>query len=193
MPGTTPLYGFRYQLPGDPPDGASLGLNLATDVENTIASNLGGIMCELVQQTAQTGWATGAAVPLTFLGGGSEVVDTGAFHEIAGPVSRITIGKKLGWWEVSGVYVPLNSTNSQSVRAYLQKNGTPIPGTFAGFLYGASTTIVAVTVPRFLVQATVATDYVEIVGQQNLSTGTGGTVVSAPASSSFTAVWKSPN
>lgn len=32
----TPIYGLRYQVPSDSPDGATLGLNLASDVEDEL-------------------------------------------------------------------------------------------------------------------------------------------------------------
>lgn len=38
MPDETPIYGFRFQELNDPPDGPSLGEDLATDIENKISS-----------------------------------------------------------------------------------------------------------------------------------------------------------
>ena len=38
MPGTTPVYGFRYQLLSDAPHGPNLGLQGFTDVENKIVT-----------------------------------------------------------------------------------------------------------------------------------------------------------
>lgn len=37
MPGTTAIYGLRYQEPNDAPNGAALGANLAADVESQLA------------------------------------------------------------------------------------------------------------------------------------------------------------
>lgn len=191
MPGTTPTLALRYQLPGDPPDGANLGLNLATDTENAILADRVGVMCQLIQQSAQSGWATGVATAITF-GASSETVDTGAFHDTSTNTTRIVIGKKLGWWRLSGVYVPVNSANTGAVRGYYAKNGTALVGSMGGFNL-AATAVGGVVVPTFLVQATVATDYVELIGQQFISSGTGGTVIASPAASSFTAIWHCPN
>jgi hypothetical protein len=165
MPGTTPTLALRYQLPGDPPDGDDLGLNLATDVENAILADRVGVMCQLVQQTTQTGWATNTPTAITF-GSGSEIVDTGTFHDTGSNTSRIVIGKKLGWWKVSGVYCPLSSSTTTAARCYLAKNGTAVSGTLAG-PYMAGAGVIGIAIPPFL--------------------------NSAPAVCSLTAVWHCPS
>lgn len=59
MPGTTANYGFRYQLPADPPDGAALGKNLAEDVDAAMLAQLTALR-PLVNQrsTASAGITT---------------------------------------------------------------------------------------------------------------------------------------
>lgn len=54
MAGTTPVYGFRYQSLADSPNGASLGQNGFTDVENKIVT-MDATIAALVTPTAVGG------------------------------------------------------------------------------------------------------------------------------------------
>jgi hypothetical protein len=147
-------------------------------------------MCHLVQTIAQTGWTSATLNAVTF-GSGSEVIDTDGMHDTGSNTSRIVIGNRLGWWEISGVYVPVNQNANTNLRAVLRKNGSDINGSFSGlYVSSPGTAFVGVTTPRVLVQATSVTDYVELMGYQTAASGTIGTAVNTYVTSSLTAVWR---
>lgn len=144
-------------------------------------------MCHIVQQTVQTGWTTNTLTPVTF-GASSEVIDTGTFHDTGSNTSRIVIGKKLGWWAVSGSFCPAANGSATSMRGVLGKNGSAIQGSFAGgppfnIFWGITTNTV-------LVEATAAADYVELFGLVISASGTLGTSVNSYVASSLTAIWQ---
>ena len=143
----------------------------ASDVNPTIDACL----CHLVQQAQQTGWTSATATAVTF-GAGSEVVDTDSLHDTGSNTSRIVIGKRLGWWEVSGVYCPPSNSATTLVRAILYRNGALIPGSFAGLPFASTTALIGVATPTVEVEATAVTDYVELMGYQTAASGTIGTV-----------------
>lgn len=144
-------------------------------------------MCCVVQQAAQTGWTTGAATAVTF-GVGSEVVDTDSLHNESSNTSRIVIGGKLGWWQISGNFCPATNAAATSLRSILYLNGVAINGSFGGAT-GASS-FLGVPTPAITVRATSATDYVELYGLVVAASGTLGTSISAPyVASSLTAIY----
>jgi hypothetical protein len=193
MPGTTAVFGLRYQVAADSPEGDDLGKNLADDTEAALLAERQTAMCQLVQQTAQTGWTSGTSTAVTF-GASSETVDTGTFHDTGSNTSRIVIGKKLGWWQVGGVYAPATNTASSYIRASIGFNGSVVAGSTGGILISGAAGFVAVSSGNILVQAVSATDYVELLGYQIAGSGTVGTGISAPLIvSSLTAVWKRPS
>lgn len=188
--GTTTTYAFRYPGLSDSPNVPQSVQNLATDLDNATFAK--PPCCWLVQQSAQTGWTTATPTAVTF-GASSEVIDTDALHDTGSNTSRIVIGKKLGWWEVGGVYCTPGNSNTVAVRAYLYFNGSPITGGVGGFNPATGTTIQAVVTPTILVQATSVTDYVELYGWQTAGAGTLGTAISGPVAPSFLATWKRPS
>lgn len=146
----------------------------AADLNSTVPS-----ICHCVAQTAQTGWTTQTPTAITF-GTGSTVVDTDAIHSESSNTSRFVIGKRLGWWEVSGVYAAASSTTAAAfLRAILYKNGSAIFGSFNG-VQGAANVFIGLTTPTIQVEATASTDYIELYGYES-QTGTPiGTAVSSP-------------
>lgn len=151
-------------------------------------------VCHLIQPSGQTqsGWTNGAATAVTF-GTGSTILDTEGAHSESTNISRVVIGKKLGWWKVSGVYCPASGNAAATqYRAVIGKNGTPIPGSF-GEPAGATTNFVGVTTPTVLVQATSSSDYVELMGVTVAGSGTIGTSTSSPyVNCSIYAEWTRP-
>lgn len=149
--------------------------------------------CYLVQQVAQTGWTSATETNITF-GSGSTVVDTGALHSETGAnPERILIGKKLGVWELSGVYCPVNQTNTTLVRSVLYMNGTSIKGGFCGLPFSSTTALIGISTPTIEVVATSSSDYVALRGYQTAASGTIGTAINSYVASSFRAVWKRPS
>lgn len=189
MPATTPKYALRYPSLSDAPNVPQDVGNLASDVEGAMLQP----MVQLVQQTAQTGWTSATPTAITF-GASSEVVDTGAFHDTATNNTRIVIGGKLGWWLINGVYCPTSNNATTTVRAMIYKNGVAIGGGFGGQSLSATTALVGVPTPVVLVEATTATDYVELWGYQTAASGTLGTSINSGfVACSLTAVWQRPS
>lgn len=187
MPQTT-KWGLRYPTLSDAPNPPLHIGNLADDLE----AQLNAPIVHLVQQTAQTGWTSSTSTPVTF-GAGSEVVDTFGLHDTSTNTSRITIGGKLGWWQVSGVYAPATNGNSTYLRSSIGLNGSLVAGSTGGILVGSAAGFLAVPSATVLIQATSASDYVELLGYQIAVSGTIGTGVSAPLIvSSLTAAWLRP-
>jgi hypothetical protein len=147
-------------------------------------------MCHLVQQTAQTGWTSNTLTAITF-GTGSEVIDTDAIHSEGSNTSRLQIGLKLGWWEVSGVYAAASNSATTIIRAAMYKNGVVINGSFGGDQLSTTGSFYTASTPVLLVEATSSTDYVELYGHQTAASGTIGTAInSSMVASSITAVWR---
>lgn len=161
------------------------GQRLTADLMN---DELIGPVCQVVQQTAQTGWTTGVATPVTFAVG-STVLDTDAIHSESSNTSRLVIGTKLGIWEISGVYVPATSASATTIaRATLYKNGSFIAGGFAGPSENFTTIVNGIVSPTIEVEATASTDYIELWGTQT-SVGTVGTAINTFAACSLKATW----
>lgn len=164
----------------------------ASDLNEIDAGSVSAPICQLIQQTAQTGWTSGTPTAVTF-GSGSETVDTHNAHDVSTNNSRITIGVKLGWWLVAGIYVPVAQNNTTLVRAMVAKNGTTLDGSFSGLPFNVAappgSSLIAITTHSILVEATSASDYVELQGYQTASSGSIGTAVNSYARCSFTATW----
>jgi hypothetical protein len=90
---TTPTYALRYQVAGDPPDGAALGLNLATDVEAQIVRVDNPPSCRC-NRTTDLSIAHNTLTAVAFT---DERHDTNAMHDPSTNNSRITM-------PIAGVY-----------------------------------------------------------------------------------------
>lgn len=128
----------------------------------------------MAQAVAQTGWTTGIFTPVTFT---TEVIDRDAQHSTSVNTSRVTIGTTLGWYRVSGVYVPAGNSAATLVRANLALNGTAIGGSYASMSPASTSSTLGVTTGPVVVQATLSTDYVELNGAVSAASGTLGTSV----------------
>lgn len=185
---TTAKWGLRYPALSAAPNVPTDIGNLAGDLETQLSVP----MVHLVQQTAQTGWTSATSTPVTF-GAGSEVVDSAGMHDTSSNTSRIVIGGRLGWWQVSGIYAPATNSNATYLRSSIGFNGALVAGSTGGILVGSAAGFLAVPSGTVLVQATSASDYVELLGYQIAVSGTIGTGVSAPLIvSSLTATWLRP-
>lgn len=150
-------------------------------------------ICQVTQQglTAQTGWTSATPTAITF-GAGSTVIDSDSIHSESSQTSRLVIGVRLGWWEIDGVYTPAQNTAATTHRAIIYRNGTAVSGSFGG--YGAQPNPAVFfsvqTKSGLLVQATSASDYIELMGYMTAGSGTIGTAVSSPyVASTLTAKW----
>lgn len=148
--------------------------------------------CYLLQQTAQTGWSSGTNTAITF-GSGSEVLDTDALHDTSTNNTRIVIGKRLGWWQVCGVYCAPNNGNTTLLRCVVGKNGSALNGGMTSIPFSGSSAFITMPSPVVMVEATSATDYVELYGYQTAGAGTLGTAVAGGIASGFNAVWVRPS
>lgn len=142
----------------------------------------------ILQSVAQTGWTTATYTTLTF--SGTDTLDTHDMHNPASNNSRVVIGKRLGWYKVWGSYNGAANANTILIRAALMKNGSRIAGSGVSS-EGASPGSVSAgaTVPVTYVQATAATDYVEIQGWMTASAGTIGSNVGGELTSTLSAEW----
>lgn len=163
---------------------------LAEAVDADVDPFLDPCICHCVQTVVQTGWTSATYTPITFT---AEVVDSHGIHDTGSNTARFIIGTRLGWWKVSGVYVPAANTARTLKRAVLRKNGTEINGSFNGDFEATSSVIVGEESPVIFVEATNASDYVELCGYMTAASGTLGTAISASAGSSITLEWKRPS
>lgn len=108
MPGTTPLFGLRYPLSSEAPDGPAQLLALATDVENTLNAEVPqGASPTLDGIVAGTGWSIGTHVaakvgPLAIVHG--TVTRTGASTAAGdtGTPAHLVLTMPTGWRPVAG-------------------------------------------------------------------------------------------
>lgn len=138
-----------------------------------------------VQQTSQTGWTTATFTSVTF-GTSSEVIDRDTQHSTSSNTSRVVIGDTLGWYKVSGVYVPQTNTATTLVRACIALNGTEINGSATSMSPASTSSALSLSTGVVLVEATSASDYVELKGWQTAASGTLGAVAGTIISSSLT-------
>lgn len=149
MADTTTRYAFPFQEAGDPPDGASLGEDLAEAIETTV----GGIddrlddaedtivtldtrldtaesdidtlqappLTYLVQQATQT-MANNATNPIEFATGAT-VIDSHNFHNEASNNTRVT-PTVAGYYHVQGKVAFGARSDHSIVDAFLRKNGS---------------------------------------------------------------------
>ena len=133
------------------------------------------------QAVAQSAWTSGAFTPITFT---TEVIDRDGQHSTTLQTSRVVIGGTLGWYRVSGVYVPAGNTAATLVRSNLALNGVAINGSYAAHQPTTSGNTLGIPTPVVIVQATTATDYVEINGAVTAASGTLGTAVGGSGATS---------
>lgn len=163
---------------------------LAEAVDDDIAPIARPSICQLVQTSAQTGWTSGTLTIVNF-GTSSEIIDTDTLHDSSSNTGRIVIGKRLGWWKLSGTYVAASNGATTLLRAGLRKNGSggEITGSFAALPVSLNSGIASLATPVFEVEATNSLDYVELMGYQIAASGTIGTSVASYLASSFNAQW----
>lgn len=166
----------------------------ASDYNELEGGTLGAPICQLVQQSGatQSGWTSATNNAITF-GVGSETVDTHNAHDTGSNTSRIVIGVKLGWWLVEGVYVSPGNSATTTVRAMIAKNGSVVVGSCQAIQPASTTVINALSTRSVLVEATSASDYVEVHGYQIAASGTIGTGFLAYLASSLSATWQRPS
>lgn len=134
----------------------------------------------ITQGGAQTGWTSATFNAITF--GSPDVLDTHDMHNPSGPQTRVIIGKRLGWYRVSGSYHAASNTATAQIRAAIAKNGTRLAGSedVRNQSIPASSGFSSAQTPAVMVQATTATDYVELLGYQIAASGTIGTNIASP-------------
>lgn len=135
----------------------------------------------LAQTVAQTGWTSGTFTAVTF---SAEVVDRDGQHSTSTNTSRVTIGGTLGWYRVSGLYVPAGNSAATLVRANIGLNGTAVAGSFSSQSPASNSNTLGVPTGTVLVQATASTDYVQLFGSETAASGTLGTAVGGSGSAS---------
>jgi hypothetical protein len=142
-------------------------------------------VCHVYQTVAQAP-ASAAWTPITF---DSEYIDTDNQHSTVSNTNRIVIGNTLGWYRVSA-NVAFNGDirGRRGGRIGLNGSAVPIAGSqivipaYAQNAAGAATGYnINVTSPPVLIQATLATDYVELQGFQDTGVALNTTVGSGIA------------
>jgi hypothetical protein len=129
-----------------------------------------------VQSVANNTWTA-----ITF---DTEVLDTDNQHSIVSNTSRVVIGGTLGWYRCSGTIPWTGSATGARYGAKLQLNGVDVNGSQNFSANYSSSINLSSTLSPILVQATVATDYVELLGFQ-ISTVAMNTQVTAALRPSF--------
>lgn len=145
---TTPTYGFRYQALTDTPNGATLGQNLATDVEAKFVvvdaaaaagtANVAFLLAKPIAHLRQTSIQTLTTSTWTAITWQTEDVDSVSGH--SGSASTYTC-QRAGWYRLSGgVSFAANAVGIRDARWV--KNGTVVNGSEADVtpLAGSSTT-----------------------------------------------------
>ena len=139
----------------------------------------------MAQTVAQTGWTSGTFTAVTFT---TEVVDRDGQHSTTLNTSRVTIGGTLGWYRVTGLYAAAANSAATLVRASIALNGTAVNGSYAAQSPASGAVVLGVPAGTVYVQATAATDYVELLGAMTAASGTIGTAVAGSGSASSLAV-----
>lgn len=145
-------------------------------------------LCVLNQAVAQSGWTSATFTAVSFT---TEDVDRDAQHDPVTNNTRITIGKTLGWYRISGCYVPAGNAATTLARAFIRLNGTTgIGGAFGSMTITSGQSIsYAIPLASCYVQATTATDYIELLGWQTAASGTIGTGAATGTTSHLSAEW----
>ncbi len=135
----------------------------------------------MVQTVAQTGWTSATFTAVTFT---TEAIDRDGQHSTTVNTSRVTIGGTLGWYRVSGLYAAAANGVATLVRTAIGFNGTNVNGSYSAQSPSSAAVVLGVPTGTVLVQATAATDYVELLGAMTAASGTIGTAVAGSGSAS---------
>lgn len=141
---------------------------------------------QFVQAVAQSAWTTATYTALTW---STEVVDTDSQHSTVSNTSRVVIGTTLGWYRCRGTVCFAVNGAATVFRGAIALNGAVVEGSMTSIPVNAPTGGAHAIPVEFEVQATNATDYVELMGYMAAPSGTIGTNVSSGAKSSFTVEW----
>lgn len=144
-------------------------------------------VCQVSQATTQS-IASSNLAPISF---DAETLDTDGQHSNVTNNTRVLIGQTLGWYRCSGI-VAFGAATGARRGVEVALNGVSVNGSQV-FVTGTTTAqFIGVPMPPFWVEATSASDYVELRGFQD----TGGacpTAVSGGFRSSFTVEWVRKN
>ena len=138
------------------------------------------------EQTVSQTLTSNIELPITFT---TEAIDRDGQHSTSTNTSRVVIGNTLGWYRVSGCVVYQANANATNFRAIISKNGTRVSGSFAGILNNTTNAVCGVATGTVFVQATLSTDYVELVGLMTAASGTLATSATVGALSSLCVEW----
>lgn len=197
MAATTPIYGFPYQTPTDPPDGADLGHDLALSVEtaldtvddrldivetdlNTAEATILKPLVRMVQTVIQN-LPDNTNTAITFT---TEEIDTHGFHSTSSNTSRVT-PNVAGYYRCTGVVYHSTNTAITARAAWFRKNGTTdlSPAVRKANVVNAVNTSLEVTC---IVAMNGTTDYVELIAyQDNTSSSTLTTAIASQYASTF--------
>lgn len=137
-------------------------------------------VCQLTAGTVQS-LVNNAWTTLNF---DTEVIDTDSQHSTVSNTSRVVIGNTLGWYRCSGVVTFTGSAAGARYGAKLQLNGAEVNGTQNLFANYSSSVNQTASLQTIFVQATLSTDFVELLGFQQ-SGGAMNTIVASSNRSCF--------
>lgn len=156
---TTPVYALPYQGLSDPPNGATLGQDLANKLETELTRIDNPPLAQLRQTVAQTltnnAWT---AINLQ-----TEDIDTSNGHSTITNISRYT-APKAGKYELAGGVAYAGSAAGQRWSRWA-KNGVDLPGSGANM--DATAAGQALLVARTILVVLAAGDYIELQALQS--------------------------
>lgn len=131
MADTTAIYGWPFQEVDDPPNGATLGQELAEAIEATVDSIDDRVSVlepatttkpigRIEQNTPQTGITDNTETAITF---DTEDFDTAGYHSTSSNTSRVT-PTLAGKYRVVGTVCLASASDYVFVEAIIRKNGT---------------------------------------------------------------------
>ena len=139
------------------------------------------------QAVVQSGWTTATFTAITFT---TEVIDRDGQHSTTVNTSRVVIGGTLGFYRVSGCFCAAQNSAATVLRSAIFLNGAGYPGGVSSMVPATGTSnTMAIATPTVIIQATAATDYVEVMGFVTAASGTLGTLSSGGFSSSLCVEW----
>jgi hypothetical protein len=145
--------------------------------------------CKATQSSVQS-IPNNAFTPITF--NGTDDADSLGIHDPSVNNSQFTIGLKLGWWLCSGKWAGTGSAAGLSRRTRFLVNGvTSVNGSYSSFPSFSGTAMTGgfwTCESTTLVQATLATDYIEFTVLQDTG-GALNTTVSGDLRAQFTALY----
>lgn len=129
MADVTPEYGWPYQEASDPPDGASLGEDLALAIEATVesiddrVSDLEGIPIGRIVASGTVALASTSTVTIPF--SGTDDIDTHGQHDPVTNNTRVT-PNKAGYYRFRGTAWFAGQTTAVLSTVFFRKNGSSI-------------------------------------------------------------------